>query len=268
MPVAPSRSAVAVVLIAVGGGGLVVAEPAGRRRIAARSVRWSRFVRSAACRRIPQQGYFAAGMTEEIRGQLSQVASLRLLSRNGLDWLQGRRRRARVRELGVRNFVDGSVRVDGNRVRVSAELVDASNQQTLWSDQYDRDLADVLAVQSDIAQQIARALRRSLSPHEQTRLEQRPTDNVEAYKLYLQSQQLSSGRSRAQSRGHRPAPQGARAGPEVRRGTGADGVPADVHGYLRRSVGHRQGHRRGRGGVRMRPVAVRRVFRARHRLRR
>jgi TolB-like protein len=145
----------------------------------------------------PEQGYFAAGITDEIRGQLSQVASLRLLSRNGLDGYKDDVARA-VRELGVRHFVDGSIRVDGDRVRVSAELVDASNQQTLWSNQYDRNVADVLTVQSDIAQQIARSLHASLTPHEQTRLEKRPTENVEAYKLYLQSQHLS-GQDRARN---------------------------------------------------------------------
>ena len=93
-------------------------------------------------------------MTEEIRGQLSQISVLRLLSRNGLDSYKDDAMRA-VRELGLRHLVDGSVRVEGNRVRVSAELVDASTQQTLWSDRYDRDLADVLTVQSQIAQQIA-----------------------------------------------------------------------------------------------------------------
>jgi serine/threonine protein kinase len=141
----------------------------------------------------PQQGYFAAGMTEEIRGQLSQVASLRLLSRNGLDgYKEGEVSRA-VRELGVANFVDGSVRVEGNRVRVTAELVDASNQQTLWSHQYDQTLADMLAVQSDIALQITRALHARLSPGEQERLKKRPTENAEAYSLYLQAQEKSAG---------------------------------------------------------------------------
>ncbi len=139
----------------------------------------------------PGQGYFAAGMTEEIRGQLSQISALRLLSRNGLDAYKDDATRA-VRELGLRHLVDGSVRVDGNRVRVSAELVDASTQQTLWSDRYDRDLADVLTVQSQIAQEIARALHASLSPAEQRRIEQRPTSNLEAYSLFLQARPAST----------------------------------------------------------------------------
>ncbi|MEQ1693750.1 MAG: protein kinase, partial [Gemmatimonas sp.] len=138
-----------------------------------------------------QQAYFAAGMTEEIRGQLSQLSSLRLLSRNGLDGYQDDAARA-VRELGVRHFVDGSVRVEGNRVRVSAELVDGSTQQTMWSQQYDRDLADILAVQGDVALQIARALQATLSPEEQTRLKRRPTQNADAYALYLESQQMEA----------------------------------------------------------------------------
>jgi len=139
----------------------------------------------------PKEGYFAAGITEEIHGQLSQVASLRLLSRNGLDGYKNDVARA-VRDLGVRNFVDGSIRVDGNRVRVNAELVDASTHQTLWSNQYDRELADVLAVQSDIARQITRSLHASLSPREESRLTQQPTRNLDAYRLVLQANQLSA----------------------------------------------------------------------------
>lgn len=139
-----------------------------------------------------QQGFFAAGITDEIHGQLSQMASLRLLSRNALDAYKEDVSRA-VKELGLRNIVDGSIRVDAGRVRVSAELVDAATQQTVWSHQYDRDLAGMLAVQSDIALQIARALRANLSPGEQQRLEQQSTGNSEAYALYLQSRQRAMG---------------------------------------------------------------------------
>jgi non-specific serine/threonine protein kinase len=139
-----------------------------------------------------QQGFFAAGITDEIHGQLSQMASLRLLSRNALDAYKDDVSRA-VKELGLRNIVDGSIRVDAGRVRLSAELVDAATQQTVWSQQYDRDLAGMLAVQSDIALQIARALRANLSPGEQQRLERPSTGNPEAYTLYLQSRQRAMG---------------------------------------------------------------------------
>ena len=144
------------------------------------------------------QGFFAAGMTEEIRGQLSQVSSLRLLSRTALDGLRDRDAGTLVRALGVTNFVDGSVRVEGHRVRITAELIDATTQETLWSNHYDRELADMLAVQSEVALQIAGALHTNLSADERRRLERPPTANHQAYELYLQSQQMSAG-DRAQN---------------------------------------------------------------------
>ena len=139
----------------------------------------------------PQQGYFAAGMTEEIRGQLSQISALRILSGTGLDGYGDDLPRA-ARELGLRSFVDGSVRVEGGRVRVSAELVDARTRESLWSQQYDRELAGVLPVQSDIAQQIAKALEPNLSEAQRARLAKQPTDNLEAYTLFLRSREFPS----------------------------------------------------------------------------
>ena len=139
----------------------------------------------------PSQGYFAAGMTEEIRGQLSQVSALRILSGTGLDDYGTDLPRA-ARELGLRSFVEGSVRVEGSRVRVSAELVDARTRESLWSQQYERELAGVLAVQSDIAQQIANALEPNLPETQRARLAKQPTDNLEAYTLFLRSRELPS----------------------------------------------------------------------------
>jgi TolB-like protein len=139
----------------------------------------------------PQQGYFAAGMTEEIRGQLSQVSAVRVLSGTGLEGYGDDLPRA-ARELGLRSFVDGSVRVEGNRVRVSAELVDARTRESIWSQQYERELAGVLAVQSDIAQRIANALEPNLSEAQRARLAKQPTSNLEAYTLYLRSRELPS----------------------------------------------------------------------------
>lgn len=139
----------------------------------------------------PQQGYFAAGMTEEIRGQLSQVPALRILSGTGLDGYADDLTRA-ARELGLRSYVDGSVRVEGNLVRVSAELVDARTRESVWRQQYERELAGVLAVQSDIAQQIAQALEPNLPAAQRERLAKQPTDNLEAYTLFLRSRSLPS----------------------------------------------------------------------------
>jgi TolB-like protein/predicted Ser/Thr protein kinase len=134
----------------------------------------------------PAQSYFAAGVTEEIRGQLSRVASLRILARNAVEPNTPDGATA-LRTLGVTRVVDGSVRVEGKRVRITAELVDPRTQQTLWSDEYDRDLADVLGVQGEVAVNIVRALRARLSPDDQRRLEKRPTANAEAYELYLRA---------------------------------------------------------------------------------
>jgi eukaryotic-like serine/threonine-protein kinase len=146
----------------------------------------------------PEQRFFAAGMTEEIRGQLSQVSSLRLLSRTALDGFQDKDAGTLVRAFGVTNFVDGSVRVEDHRVRITAELIDATTQESLWSNHYDRELADMLAVQSEVALQIAGALHANLSADERRRLERPPTANHRAYELYLQTQQMSSG-DRAQN---------------------------------------------------------------------
>ena len=87
-----------------------------------------------------------------------------------------------VADLGVTNVVDGSVRLDQNRVRVSVELVDARTGQMRWSEQYQREIADVFAVQSEIALRVARTLQANLSPDEQARVEKRPTANLEAYR--------------------------------------------------------------------------------------
>jgi len=139
----------------------------------------------------PSQGYFAAGMTEEIRGQLSKISTLRLLSREAVDTYRDRGVDRMAADLGVRSVVDGSVRLDHGRVRISVELVDARDRHTQWSDQYERDVSDVFAVQSDVALRIARALQANLSPAERARVERRPTDNLEAYDLYLKSLQVS-----------------------------------------------------------------------------
>ena len=87
------------------------------------------------------------------------------------------------------NVLEGTVRRDGNHVRVSTELVDARNDNTIWADSYDRDLTDIFAIQSEVAQTIAGQLSAALSPEERRRIEQKPTDNIEAYDLYLQAKE-------------------------------------------------------------------------------
>ncbi len=88
------------------------------------------------------------------------------------------------------NVLEGTVRRDGNHVRVSTELVDARNDHTIWADSYDRDLTDIFAIQSEIAQKVASRLSAQLSPEERKDIEERPTNNLEAYDLYLQAKLL------------------------------------------------------------------------------
>jgi len=89
--------------------------------------------------------------------------------------------------LGVANVLEGTVRRDRNQVRVSTELIDAHNDSTVWADSYDRDLTDIFTIQSEVAQMIARKLTATLSPEEKKIIEQKPTDNLAAYDLYLRS---------------------------------------------------------------------------------
>jgi tetratricopeptide (TPR) repeat protein len=92
--------------------------------------------------------------------------------------------------LGVANVLEGTVRREGNRVRVSIELIDAHKDQTIWADSYDRDLNGIFAIQSEVAQTIAAKLTASLSPDEKKSIEAKPTGNLEAYDLYLRAKQL------------------------------------------------------------------------------
>ena len=133
-------------------------------------------------------------MTEEINGQLSKVASLQVLSRTAVARYKDPKSNLRqiATELGVGSVVLGSVRQEGSRVRIHVELVDPRNDRTVWSEQYDRELKDIFAVQSDVALRIAAALQANLSPNEQERIEKRPTENMEAYHLYLRSQEVKS----------------------------------------------------------------------------
>jgi serine/threonine protein kinase len=136
------------------------------------------------------QSFFSEGMTDEIRGQLSKISALRVLSRSAVDRFGDADGPAIARAFGVTHLVEGSVRVDRGRVRVAVELVEAATQQTRWSDQYDRELADVLAVQSQVALQLAGRLAATLSPAERERVDQRATHNPEAYALYLRAQSM------------------------------------------------------------------------------
>jgi len=136
----------------------------------------------------PEDEYFSAGLTEELIAALSQIRSLRVAARTSAFAFKGQSRDIREigRTLNVATVLVGSVRKSGNRIRVTAQLIDASNGLSRWSQAYDeRAISDILDIQVDLGLRIARALETNLTPSEQARLTRKPTENLEAYTLYL-----------------------------------------------------------------------------------
>jgi serine/threonine protein kinase len=137
--------------------------------------------------------YFADGVQEEILSNLAKVSQLKVISRTSVMTYRpgGNRNLRSIAELlGVANVVEGTVRKDGNRVRITIRLVDARTDKAIWSESYDRDLTDIFAIQSDIAQAVATKLSARLSPEEKKRIEAKPTSSLEAYDLYLRANAL------------------------------------------------------------------------------
>ena len=137
--------------------------------------------------------YFADGVQDEILNNLAKIAQLKVISRTSvMQYRTDTKRDLRqiASALGVGSVLEGTVRRDGNQVRISTELIDASNDKTIWADSYDRNLTDIFAIQSEIAQTIAGKLTATLSPDEKKRIEAKPTGNLEAYDLYLRAEEL------------------------------------------------------------------------------
>ncbi len=135
-------------------------------------------------------GYFADGVQDEILNNLAKIAQLKVISRTSVMQYRAdtkRDMRQIAYALGVANVLEGTVRRDGNRVRVSAQLVDARSDNAVWADSYDRDLTDIFTIQSEVAQTIAGKLSAALSPEEKQRIEEKPTNNIEAYDMYLKA---------------------------------------------------------------------------------
>jgi serine/threonine protein kinase/Tfp pilus assembly protein PilF len=135
--------------------------------------------------------YFCAGITEDILTDLSKIKGLHVASRNAVARYRGAPADLPkvAADLGVKSVLEGSVRRAGDRVRITAQLINATNGFHLWAERYDRTLADVFAVQEEIAKSIADALRVALTPSESESLVQDRPDNVRAYDLYLQGRQ-------------------------------------------------------------------------------
>jgi serine/threonine protein kinase/Tfp pilus assembly protein PilF len=133
--------------------------------------------------------YFADGVQDEILSNLAKISELTVISRTSvMKYRPGGDRdlRSIANTLGVAHVVEGTVRRSGSRFRITTALIDAQTDATLWSESYDRDLTDIFAIQSEIAQTVASKLRARLSPEERRGIEERPTDNLQAYDLYLQ----------------------------------------------------------------------------------
>jgi len=137
----------------------------------------------------PNDAYFAAGIHEEILNQLTKIKALSVIARTSVRKYQETDKTIReiAAELGVGTIMEGSVRYAGDRVRVTAQLIDAATDKHLWSEVYERDLADVFAIQADVATKIAAALEAELSPAEKRSVEKLPTDSPEAYAAYLRA---------------------------------------------------------------------------------
>jgi TolB-like protein/Tfp pilus assembly protein PilF len=141
----------------------------------------------------PENAYFADGVQDELLSDLARVADLKVIGRTSvMQYKSGLARNLRKigRELGVVHLVEGSVERSGNRVRVNAQLVDARTDRRLWGQTYDRDLADVFAIQSDIAKMIAEELQAKLSPSEENAIARTPTRDITAFDLYTRANNL------------------------------------------------------------------------------
>lgn len=135
------------------------------------------------------QEYFCDGMTEDIITKLSQVTDLKVISRTSVMLYKGKKKRIRNigEELNVAAILEGSVRKGGDRLRITAQLINAKTEAHIWADAFDRDIdiKDVFNVQSEVALEIVNALRAKLSPGEREILKKKPTENLKAYDYYL-----------------------------------------------------------------------------------
>jgi TolB-like protein/Tfp pilus assembly protein PilF len=143
--------------------------------------------------RDPDNAFFTDGVQDEILTDLAKIADLKVISRTSvMQYKSGIARNLRKigEELGVAHVVEGSVQRAANKVRVNAQLIDARNDAHLWAQTYDRDLADVFAIQSEIAKAIADQLQAKLSPNEKKAIEQPPTTDLAAFDLYSRAKSL------------------------------------------------------------------------------
>ena len=143
-----------------------------------------------------ENAHFADGIQDDVLTNLSKIGDLKVISRTSVMPYRGKVSNVREigKALGVGAILEGSVRRIGNRVRVNVQLINAETDEHMWAEDYDRDLTDVFAIQTDLAQQIVRELQAKLSPMEKAQIERKPTENGEAYLAFVQAHNLSSAK--------------------------------------------------------------------------
>ena len=150
-----------------------------------------------------QNAYFAVGVQDEIMSNLARIADLKVISRTSANlYKSGDRRNSREigQQLGVVHLLEGNVQRIGNRLRVNAQLIDARTDTHLWAQTYDRDVADLFAIQSEIAQAIAGQLYAGIAPAEKLAIERRPTADLIAFDLYSRAKSLEHLRGKSPSK--------------------------------------------------------------------
>jgi TolB-like protein len=138
--------------------------------------------------------YFSEGMLEEILNNLYKIGDLKVTSRTSSMQYKGETKKSVkeiAAELGVANILEGSVRLYKNTVRITVQLIKAGTDEHLWAEDYNRDFSDIFYIQSDVALEVAKALKAEISPEVQRIIDLKPTTNTEAYNLYLQARNLS-----------------------------------------------------------------------------
>jgi TolB-like protein/class 3 adenylate cyclase/Flp pilus assembly protein TadD len=139
-----------------------------------------------------ENAFFADGVQDDVLTNLSKIGDLKVISRTSVMQYKGKTNNVREigKALGVSNILEGSVRRAGNRVRVNVQLIDATMDKHLWANDYDRDLTDVFAIQTELAHDIANQLQAKLSDSEKAMMAHKPTENGEAYLSFIQAHNL------------------------------------------------------------------------------
>ena len=141
----------------------------------------------------PENVYFADSIHDDVLTSLANIGDLKVISRTSVMQYRAQPRNVRAisKALRVSNVLEGSVRRSGNKLRVNVQLIDANTDKHIWTNGYDRDVTDVFAIQSDVAQKIAKTLQAKLSPGEKSRIERSPTENGEAYLAFVLAHNLA-----------------------------------------------------------------------------